>query len=191
MFRPPKTKKKKQNKNNFVEPYINGIWIGSCIRSGEPLIGTAEGVFRSGQVRRVSEDARWSREMVDAVRGCPHEPVPGKGRDIPTFVRPELRGGDTMAPPRPEGFTEVEREDRPTRPLYVRKEDISNHGPTPNCRGCLTVVQGRPYSKPHTDECRKRFTDILAGTEEGQKRIARTETRVQDAVSRQFEKIMK
>ena len=83
MFRPPKTKKEKQNKNNFVEPYIHGIWMGSCIRSGEPLIGTNEGVFRAGQVRKVAEDVRWNKESVNAVKGCPHEPVPGKGRTPP------------------------------------------------------------------------------------------------------------
>ena len=191
MFRPPKTKVEKQNKNNFFEPYVHGIWMGSVIRSGEPLVGTVGGVYRAGQVRRVADDVRWSQTAVNSVKGCPHEPVPGKGRDVPTFVRPELRGGEALPPAPRAGYTEVEQEDQKTRPLYVRKEDIATHGPTKACRGCLTVVQGRPYSKPHTAECRARFAELLADTEEGRRRVARTEGRLQDAVAKQFESIMK
>ena len=190
MFRPPKTNVEKRWKNNFVEPYIHGIFMGTEIRSGEPLVGTADGVYTAGQVRRVADDERWSQAAVNNFKGCPHEPVPGKGRTAPSFVRPELRGGDTLPPAPTTGFTKAEAKDQKTRPLYVRKEDISTHGPTRNCRGCLTVVQGRPYSKPHTEECRSRFAEILADTEAGRRRVARTENRLQDAVVREFENIM-
>ena len=89
-----------------------------------------------------------------------------------------------------DGYADVEVPVRSTRPLYVRKEDIHTHGPTPKCRGCLTVIQGRPYSKPHTEECRTRFKDILTETEAGRRRVERTESRFQDAVVREFEAIM-
>ena len=154
LFRPPKTKQEKNHKNNFVAPYVNGVWLGSCIRSGEPLVAVADGVYRAGQVRRVNEEERWSQSALNNIKGCPHKPVPGYGHVPPTFVRPELRGGDEIPPPARASFTEVEPKEQKTRPLYVRKEDIAAHGPTKGCRGCRTVIQNRPYSKPHTDECK-------------------------------------
>ena len=153
-------------------------------------MGTAEGVFRAGQVRRVSEDVRWSREAVENVKGCPHEPVPGRGRQVPTFVRLELRGNDPIPKLPTTGFTEPEAPKRQVRPLYVRKEDIITHGPTAQCPGCLTVMQQMPYNKPHTEECRARFAEILGRTEAGQQRVQRSENRMQDAIIRESEKIM-
>ena len=50
------------------------------------IIATESGVYLAGRVIRKAPSDRWNRTAIDAMKGCPQEPVPGQGRDIPSFV---------------------------------------------------------------------------------------------------------
>ena len=86
LFRPPKTNQERKHKNALEERVLDGVWLGSDIRSGADIVATESGVYHAGRVIRKAPGDRWSRQAIDAVVGCPQEPVPGKGRDIPSFV---------------------------------------------------------------------------------------------------------
>ena len=134
LFRPLKTQHETRFKNSWSGKYEHGVYLGNCIKTSETLIGTNHGVYRAGDVKRRPIEERWSRQALDSVKGCPQQPVPGQGRAIPTYVWPELRGGEKsdgptqFAPPPAAPATTEPR----IRPLYVRKEDVMEHGPTPN-----------------------------------------------------------
>ena len=78
------------------------------------------------RVIREAPSDRWSRQAIDAMAGCPQELVPGQGREIPSFVRPELRRGERAGPPAaavPTIPVEIE-----VRPMYVRKAEVATYG---------------------------------------------------------------
>ena len=69
-----------------------------------------------------------------------------------------------------------------TRPIY--KSDVDKEGPTPGCRGCQAALVG---DKPrHTEECRKRFGDILkaAGVKRHREAEEKWKARVEVACTR-------
>ena len=124
LFRPLKTLMEVKWKNSWSDKYVEGVYLGNDIRTSENIVGTDHGVFRCGQIRRRPPDERWSAAVISAIKGCPQQPVPGASGGMPSYVRPELRGGDK--PGSQAGFApQVADPDVPRiRPLYVRKEDI-------------------------------------------------------------------
>ena len=63
---------KKQGK---LEPrWMFGTYLGFRIESGESLVGTPEGVFKTRSVRRRTEDARWSLKAIEELKGAPWKP---------------------------------------------------------------------------------------------------------------------
>ena len=55
------------------------------------------------------------------------------------------------------------RESAP-RQVYIKKRDIEQHGHTPGCAGCRTMLQGGTR-RNHSEECRKRMEAAMAGDE--------------------------
>ena len=123
LFRPLKTKSETAHKNSWSDRYVEGVYLGSDIRTNESIVGTDHGVYRAGQIRRRPLDERWSASVLGAIKGCPQQPVPGATGSMPSYVRPELRGGDKSGIQT--GFVPQAAAEEPRiRPLYVRKEDI-------------------------------------------------------------------
>ena len=44
----------------YIDRYEDGLWLGYDLGSGENIIGTGRGVFRTGSVRRRPPDEMWS-----------------------------------------------------------------------------------------------------------------------------------
>ena len=61
---------------------------------------------------------------------------------------------------------------------------MDEHGPTPRCPGCKAAVAGGKYRAKHTDECRKRFEEILSQTEKGKKMFESATDRKLDAITK-------
>ena len=99
LFRPLSTNREKKNKNPLAERVVDGLWLGTDMRTSTNIISTESGVYFAGKINRKPPSERWSRTALDAIIGTPQEPVPGRGHDIPSFVRPELRGGEPGRPP--------------------------------------------------------------------------------------------
>ena len=67
---------------------MDGIWLGIKGRTGENIIGTAEGVVKAHTVRRRPKEERWSLEEVHAIKGTPGRPNPSNNDPrIPVRVR--------------------------------------------------------------------------------------------------------
>ena len=57
----------------------NGVWLGVRDESGETIIGTIEGVVKCrGFIRKHADAGRWNKADVDAIRGTPWQPTPGR-----------------------------------------------------------------------------------------------------------------
>ena len=108
--------------------------LGRHVKTSENIIGTPDGVYLAGAIRRKTVEARWSREIAGTVLGTPSEPTPGSASTkIKSYVRPELHGQEGHLPkdadcvPQP-----VEDNHRPeAQQLFVRRQDFHAHGPSP------------------------------------------------------------
>ncbi len=57
-------------KNTFDVRWMDGMWLGIKLESGESIIGTADGVVKATDFRRKPEDGgRWSNDGVDGLEG--------------------------------------------------------------------------------------------------------------------------
>ena len=139
------------------------MFLGYRSISGEIVVGTESGVFKTRTVQRKAYEHRWNKENMDMVGGVPWKVSPSE--DSEEGIMPAVDIGMEM----PE--VEIPRapvEDRRPVPrrLYIRAKDIDRHGVTPNCKGCIATLRGEG-GVPHSDTCRKRLTDEIEKSDEG------------------------
>ena len=188
LFKPPMTNAEKNHKEAWRDKFIEGIYLGTLVRSSENLVGTNHGVFKAIALRRRPLQERWCRQAVNDLQGCPQKPTPdSEGFRVPTYVRPELQGHDVPAPVAPRRFVEALDDGPIVRKLYVRKEDVDKFGPSPRCIRCKHTVLKRVSTVAHTDACRIRFEKLIADTPAGKRRLERTEERLVNETYRQSE----
>ena len=81
-------------------------------------------------------------------------------------------GDEAIIPPRPRRDQE---EAKPKR-VYIKKEDVVEHGATAGCPGCRAARLGQT-AQGHTEECRRRITEEMAKTDQGKRRLEQAEER--------------
>ena len=79
----------------YEDRWQEGVYLGFDMRSGEYLVGTESGVYRSGAVRRRPDDERWSREALDRIKGDPEDCL----RRPPTFAKKDADTQNPVVPP--------------------------------------------------------------------------------------------
>ena len=153
-------------------------------RTDERIIGTRYGVYRSATVKGVSEDRRWSAAKLLAVVGTPRELTPNvDAEDGARVPDPGIAEGEVV-PRDPEVPAPVARR------MYISKKDIERFGRTPGCKGCESLALGKTLQS-HTTACRERIEAQLRQTEDGQRRLERATIRINEAVAREGERIMR
>ena len=145
--------------------WSDGVFLGYRSISGEIVVGTKNGVFKTRTVQRKAYEHRWGKENLDMVGGVPWKSTPDE--DEEEAIMPAIDIGMEM--PEVE-IPRVPTEDqRPIpRRLYIRGKDIERHGATVNCKGCIATLRGQG-GVPHTDTCRKRLTDEIGKSDEGER----------------------
>ena len=178
-FRQPKAI---ETVGKYEDRWQGGVYLGFDMRSGEYIVGTEDGVYRSGAVRRRPIDERWSRPIIDGIKGDPEDYM----RRPPTYTKKESADGEAV----PKAvFAHVEPPEAQTRTFRISKEDVSEYGSTAGCAGCRAVVN-RTETRNHSKTCRERFEKVLGETDKGKERIQRAVQRMDEAVAKEGEKIM-
>ena len=166
----------------YEDRWQGGIYLGFDMRSGEYIVGTEEGVFRSGAVRRRPLDERWSRSAIDKIKGDPEDYM----RRPPTYTKKESEEGAVAPAPI---FTHHEPPEAQTRTFRISKEDVMEYGSTPGCAGCRAVIN-KSETRNHSKTCRERFEKVLNETDKGKERVQRAAQRMDEAVAKEGERIM-
>ncbi len=165
---------------DFADRFERGVWVGCTIRSGEHLVGTDKGVFKVSSVIRRSEDERWSRELVNGMKGSPKEPVPGSGS---SRVVAYSKHRDEEAKRQVEFAPRQIGEEPEVRQIYIYKKDVEKIGATEGCPGCRAIMTpGSKFRAKHTPECRRRMEEELSKTEEGKRRVERVNEKLTQAI---------
>ena len=178
LFRQPKAT---EVLGKYEDRWQEGSYLGFDMRSGEYIVGTDSGVFRSGAVRRRPADERWSKETLDKIKGDPEDAL----RRPPTYAKKD--SGDAQGKIVPPVYVNFDPPEAQTRNFRIGKDDVHEHGATPGCAGCRAVIN-RTDTRNHSKTCRERFEKILSDSEEGQKRVHRAAQRMDEAVAREGEK---
>ena len=55
-----------------------GAWLGIIERTEDIIVGATFGVAKCRTVSRLTEEDRWSKELVLGMQGVPWQPVPGR-----------------------------------------------------------------------------------------------------------------
>ena len=160
----------------------DGIWLGLDGRTDEHIIGTQYGVYRASTIKAVPEDQRWNSKMVLSISGMPWDPTPNVAAEDGARL-PDPTAADAEAIPK-----DGEAPEAIVRKMYIRKQDIEEHGPTPGCIGCRTVLLGKPLQS-HTASCRERIETEIRKTEAGRARLDRADMRMTEAIVRESERV--
>ena len=121
LFSPPKTNAMAKA-SKWQDRKELGIYLGSTLRSNEPIIGMHDGVFTASDIVRRPADERWSSEFAAKVRGTPREPKPqSTDHKIPSFAPWHVKGAP--AAPAPEA------------PEFQPPSEAERAAPTPRSSG--------------------------------------------------------
>ena len=140
----------RSNKLDIV--WADGVYLGHKALSGESIIGTSEGVFKTRTDRRVPAEDRWNYELFSSIIGVPWKcgPQADEAEQIIQDVAPLVPTDYptvSLEPPQA-----VFREEAPRR-IYLKTDMLNHPGYTPGCPGCRALQTGRARVG-HNDECR-------------------------------------
>jgi len=147
--------------------WSDGVFLGIKGRTGECIIGDANGVWKTRTVQRKPETERWRSGNSQLVKFVPwkvsndDEKADGETYDV-------IRPADGFAP----GDVFARPEATAPRRAKILKSDLVEHGYTAGCEGCRAVLTGKP-PRAHSQKCRERLEELM-----------KDETRVKDAKQR-------
>ena len=172
MYMLPKKGPQKDARAKLDPRWANGYIMGYSKSSNEYYIfeETAKKLIRVKSVQRVPEDKRWKPEGLQAIDvTCQqlYAKRPARGVQVEGFVE------DPNAKPHDQGRVRVQR-------VWIYERDYAQFGITDDCPKCLHN-QRWGYNKSrmvHSERCRTRMGQALNTTEEGRKRLAAAEERI-------------
>ena len=179
------------------DTFLDGIFLGMRLRSGEILVGTTKGDIKTRTLRRRVEEEQWDNEFARSFKGEPRQLVPGINSDhVPAAIsdragvhmeeeqadaRVEQQDKGIDPPAAPEVLIPLDRLVTQVRSdtlkrMYVTRGLGKKYGPTLGCPGCATV--GSHHHASHSDTCRDRMRAELEKSQEGREYLAREQARV-------------
>ena len=157
----------------------DGIFVGVHRRTNQYLIFDAQlGIKEARTVMRFPDELKFSAEEAQAVNITPQH-VHDPGAHDAAFREP-IRPSVPLPVP----------DDRRFKDLYVRQADLEAFGYTPDCPRCKHIIDFGPGCTwvHHTDACRRRIKEALAGTEEGRRRLEAYERRTDRNIAEELRK---
>ena len=131
----------------------DGIYLGMRTVSGEMIVGTAAGVWRTRTVQRRPLGERWAADAAGMVGGVPwHTSEDDEDADGPSV---KVTLGERLTEQDAAAQGEIYRDTAPRR-VQITRADLEKHGFTKGCLGCRAWLAGKPR-QGHSEECRKRM----------------------------------
>ena len=155
-------KKKRVNQPKSESVWEDGVYLGVRGVSGELIIGTKEGVWKTRTVQRKPKEHRWCQSNVEMIGGVPWNTNGHTGDDEPDgdipkqVIRLEPRKVEESEAEKIRESIEVPRS------FSISRKDLDKHGFTSNCLGCRCAIRGTSR-QAHTVECRERMKKAMSG----------------------------
>ena len=141
----------------------DGVYLGTKGGTGEIIVGTSEGVWKTRTAHRRPAEERWRKESIELLKG-----VPWKVNDNDEQADGEEMN-DKIVAPRADGAAMGEGERDETREFMslpvprqfqTSEEDYQKHGYTRGCPGCKALLRGT-FKQKHSDQCRPWMAEAI------------------------------
>ena len=163
--------------NKHDVEYSEGVFLGMSGMGSELVVGTPEGVFRTRDMRILSDhDARWNSEFLLKFNTSFEQYVdPAQSTPDYIAIEPGVIAHDVLP-------QDVEIPVG-TRRMRLSPSDFVVHGYTAGCPGCIALRRKAGQSRNHTEQCRLRMENCLKETAEGRSRKEREAARREDELT--------
>ena len=132
--------------------WSEGHFLGVRNETGELIIGTEEGIVKARDFKKLANlNQRWNAESLRKIQGTPWKPNPQvEDSEIHAKVRIPMDSSPLTA-----AFKGAEGEPN-VRRLRISPNLVNKLGLLTNCNGCRAVRDNEPFSRNHSEECRRR-----------------------------------
>ena len=129
-------------KHKLDTVWRDGYFAGYRTLSGETIISTKEGIYRTRTVRRVPENVRWDAKIYEEFVFTPWKvnSTADEATQVMKDENPPMPSSSpqvSMEPPAVAAGPEVPRK------MYIKTEDVNKHGYTPGCPGAVPYVRAK------------------------------------------------
>ena len=181
LFQFPKKGPHSMPDGNMGSKGSDGIFVGHrLLKNAYVIIGNdGKQVFETRSLTRRIEAERWDADALERMQITPWSEAQRQGPRV-AFDTP----GEATGQPTTDGV----RADAMRR-LRIEKADLDEHGydeDCPQCRYIRRYGQARKGGK-HSERCRLRVTEALAGTEAGRARVEAQERRINEGIAEHIE----
>ena len=175
----------KERRDKFESEWREGIWLGHSRESNEAIVGTKVGAVRAYAVKRQDEEHRWDSELIKNLQGTPQQPDPSKaGIAIPVRVN--------FDPPMEAAPVPLDGEERgkQMRRMKITATMLRKYGYSDQCEGCRYRRAGLQESRNHTEACRQRIETELEKDDEGRRKKAEDDERINRRLAEEMERAL-
>ena len=171
------TSRARSGAGKYDSEWHDGVFLGFSVV--EVIIGAADGVHRSRDIRRVSDGECWKKDAINQCKVSFRECMsPGDGPQT-EFEIPVVHRDPAEVP-------DIDFSSRARR-LMLHPRDFEKHGFTAGCPGCIALKAGKQSrGGRHSEKCRERIEKELMKTPEGRERKERERLRREQ----EFERIV-
>ena len=147
----------------MTERWYEGLWLGKRFDTEEHLVMKDDGfVVRCRAVRE--RDIPVTKEMLEKLKSTPSDPT-GTMKPVESVPRAVMTGVDKKES---EGFV-------PKR-ITISRAAMNKFGVTERCRKCRNIASGgSERSGSHSEECRRRFEELMKSDEEFKEKLEENE----------------
>ena len=152
-----KMKAKREGIGKLASVWEDGVYLGIRAVSGEVIVGTSEGVWRTRTIRRKPMETRWDPDNSLKVGGVPWKTSAddeGDGMVPKGVIKLEAKQMEK------DGEDKVRATPVVPRAFAIRQADLVKHGFTEDCAGCKAMIRGMNHQK-HSEACRERMTKLM------------------------------
>ena len=141
-----------------------GYFVGIISRNTAYLVATEDGIVACFTVRRVPDTEAYDKDCKEVIFVKYTDYVRGGPRTLPIAVHVP---GAIARHPDPSRIPNT----YVPRAAYLRPKDFDKFGFTDGCRGCEFLATGIGKRQNKSAECRLRVEALLAGEDEGKRRL--------------------
>ena len=160
----------------------DGIFLGVKGTTEKIIVGDAGGIHRTRSIQRKPREERWNKDNLKMVAGVPWK----KSEDDPEVDGEGMECRELTEKEKEEIDKATAWKDAVPRRASIRKQDIKDHRMTVGCPGCEAAARGKP-KRMHSEECRKRFEEIMKDEE----RVKASKARIDEYVTKRVKEMCK
>jgi len=151
-------KNKRTNQPKHLSVWQDGIYLGIKGLSGEMVIGTKDGIWKTRTCQRKPKEERWREQNAEMVGGVPwcinKEDEDADGKMPESVIKMDAKKLEE------DKVMDIKEAVEIPRSFPITKDDLEKHGFSEKCPGCKAVLRNTAR-QGHSAECRSRLSKLM------------------------------